>query len=182
MKLEPLKKNCFYHIYNRGNNGDAIFKNNDNYQYFLRLFNKYLTAKVSVFAYCLLKNHYHLLIRVEEENVTQSFSNFFNAYAKAFNKAPQRTDSLFEKHFKRIQLQSETYIKQLVLYIHTNPQHHKITEDFREYPYSAYQILTSDKKTTIKRNPVIDLFEGIENFKFTHMQKREALTQKYTLA
>ena len=104
MKLEILEENCYYHIYNRGINGCEIFKNRDNYAYFLKLFSKYLIPHVSVFFYCLLKNHVHFVIRidVDEKIVSQGFSNFFNAYAKAFNKAHNRTGSLFEKHFKRI--------------------------------------------------------------------------------
>lgn len=181
MKLETLKQDGFYHIYNRGNNGEDIFRNDENYRYFLQLLEKYLSPKISIFAYCLLKNHYHLLIRVEEENITQSISNFFNAYAKAYNKEHRRTGSLFEKHFKRIRLYDETYIRHLILYIHTNPQHHNITEDFRNYAFSSYQIIRSERETKIKREEVIQLFGGIANFEVTHMQKSEHLTKKYTL-
>ena len=181
MKLETLKKDCFYHIYNRGNNGDDIFKHDENYQYFLQLLDKYLITGISVFAYCLLKNHYHLLIRIEEEHVTQRLSNLFNAYAKAFNKATARTGSLFEKHFKRIKLHDEAYLRNLIIYIHANPQHHRIIDDFRNYNFSSYQIILSTSKTTVKRKEVIELFKDVENFEDAHMQKNQYLTQKYNL-
>ncbi|WP_051907828.1 transposase [Flavimarina sp. Hel_I_48] len=78
MKLEQLQKDHYYHIYNRGINGCTIFKNDKNKDYFLKLFNKYLSKKVSVLAYCLMQNHYHFVIRIssEEDRVIQSFSNF----------------------------------------------------------------------------------------------------------
>jgi REP element-mobilizing transposase RayT len=116
MELETLEKDYYYHIYNRGINADIIFANEANKVYFLELYKKYLTEKVSTLAYCLLSNHFHFLIRVEKEpkDVTQAFSNLFNAYAKAFNKQQNRTGSLFEKHFKRIRLDSEEYLKKLI--------------------------------------------------------------------
>jgi REP element-mobilizing transposase RayT len=92
MKLEVLEKDCYYHIYNRGINGVNIFENEANKVYFLKQFSRYLSDKVSVLAYCLMNNHFHLLIRLdsEEKEVTQAFSNLFNSYAKAFNKQTEQ--------------------------------------------------------------------------------------------
>ena len=104
MRLEVLEKEGYYHIYNRGINGCLIFGNDENKNFFLKQFSKHLSEKISIFAFCLMDNHYHLVIRLNEDGkiVTQAFSNFFNSYAKAFNKENGRTGSLFEKHFKRI--------------------------------------------------------------------------------
>lgn len=63
----PLEKGCFYHIYNRGNNGDNIFYTPENYEYFLKRFDYYLSDYLEVYAYCLLPNHFHLLVRVKDE-------------------------------------------------------------------------------------------------------------------
>ena len=106
MKLEKLEKDHYYHIYNRGINGESIFNNSENMNYFLQLINKYLHKRVSFLAYCLMSNHFHFAVKIidDEKEVTQALSNLFNAYAKAFNKENSRTGSLFEKHFKRIKL------------------------------------------------------------------------------
>ncbi|MEO8535615.1 MAG: transposase, partial [Flavobacterium sp.] len=84
MKLEVLEKDCYYHIYNRGINGTIIFENDDNKIYFLKQLSKYADDKLSIFAYCLMSNHFHLVIRlnIEEKEVTQLLSNLFNSYAK----------------------------------------------------------------------------------------------------
>ncbi|WP_227658675.1 hypothetical protein [Flavobacterium haoranii] len=66
MKLEVLQKDKFYHIYNRGINGCNIFSSNENKSYFLKLVSKYLNHKISILAFCLMDNHFHLVIQVIE--------------------------------------------------------------------------------------------------------------------
>ncbi len=182
MKLEILEKDRYYHIYNRGINGCAIFKNKGNYDYFISLFSKYLTSHITVFAYCLLKNHFHFVIRTDNDGntVTQKFSNFFNAYAKAFNKQQGRTGSLFEKHFKRIKLQSENYLKNLILYVHTNPVKHNITDNFKYYTFSSYNEIVNNNSENINPREVISLFHDLDNFEYVHKYKNDVLSDKYT--
>ena len=57
-----------YHIYNRGNNGIDIFFENENYNHFLRLYAKYIEPIAETYAWCLLKNHFHLLVRIKEKS------------------------------------------------------------------------------------------------------------------
>ena len=181
MKLEVLEKDGYYHIYNRGINGCLIFENDENKNFFLKQFSKYLLDKISAFGYCLMDNHFHLIIQLneEEEIVTQAFSNFFNSYAKAFNKQTNRTGSLFEKHFKRIKLKDEDYLKQLIVYVHLNPKYH-LDSKFEDYKYSSYQAFISNKETSIEKVEVLKLFGGLENFIFCHNQKNDFLTEKHT--
>ncbi|MXN92736.1 hypothetical protein GR160_16020 [Flavobacterium sp. Sd200] len=182
MKLEPLIKDCMYHIYNRGINGGNIFITDENKMYFLNLVNKHLTNSSSLFAYCLMNNHFHFLLRIDSdgEKVTQDLSNLFNAYAKAFNKANNRTGSLFEKHFKRIRIDDENYLRQLIVYIHLNPYHH-FDANFATFKYSSYNSILSNKETKLKRGEVIELFGDLDNYIFEHKTKKEILEQKFTL-
>ncbi|MCD9574798.1 transposase [Flavobacterium soyae] len=181
MKLEVLEKDRYYHIYNRGINGNNIFENDANKLYFLKQLAKYSGDKISIFAYCLMNNHFHLVIRlnVEEKEVTQAFSNLFNSYAKAFNKQTQRTGSLFEKHFKRINLKDENYLKQVIIYVHLNPKHH-FDLDFKDFKFSSYQAFLSSKETKMERDEVLTLFDDLENFIFCHNQKNNLLNETYT--
>lgn len=64
----PLQYDTFYHVYNRGNNGEKIFFNEENYRYFLRKFGIYLTPYIEVYAYCLLPNHFHFLIKTKRKD------------------------------------------------------------------------------------------------------------------
>ncbi len=175
MKLEVLEKDKYYHIYNRGINGGLLFRNDDNMNYFLKLVEKYLSEKITILSYCLLKNHYHFLVRinVDGELATQAFSNLFNAYAKAFNKQQGRTGSLFEKHFKRKHISSEEYLKNTILYIHKNPENHKIVSDLKKYEYSSYNSIVNNQSKIISIKEVISLFDDLENFVFIHKKDLE---------
>lgn len=182
MKLETLEKDHFYHIYNRGINRSNIFSNDENKCYFLKQYQKYLSENISTFAYCLLQNHFHLVIRIDGDpiEVTQSFSNFFNSYAKAYNKAENRTGSLFEKHFKRIKVDSEKYLIQLIIYVNLNPQIH-FGEYFRNYSFSSYKEVMSGSDKILEKDQILDQFGGKENFLEVHDIKRIFLSQELTL-
>jgi len=115
----PLIPGMCYHIYNRGNNQENLFLEKRNYPYFLSLYAKHIEPIADTFAYCLMRNHFHISARIKTEeewiqttqvsktfnasskkkifDPSQSFSNLFNAYAKAINKGYGRTGSLFEE-------------------------------------------------------------------------------------
>ena len=192
LRLEPGR---YYHIFNRGINGTHIFLEERNYAYFLNLYAKHVEPVAETFAYCLMRNHFHLLARIKTlvdsetlvnpetfevsetskvcarskvPDATQSFANCFNAYAKAINKTYARTGSLFEHRFHRLKVTSERYCMRLVHYIHFNPQKHGFVADFREYPYSSYRAFFSDKPTKLQRSQVLDWFGGRAAFDAVH--------------
>ena len=183
-KPVPLQYGKYYHIFNRGNNQENIFIEERNYRYFLRLYAKHIMPVSDTYAYCLLRNHFHFLVRiktVEEQELTglqdlsalprkpsQQFSNLFNAYAKAFNKTYHRTGTLFQRPFGRIEVSSDSYFMQLVTYIHQNPQKHGFVNDFRTWPYSSYQALLSTKPTRLQRDDVLTWFQGVDHFEDVH--------------
>ena len=175
--MEKIEESHYYHIYNRGNNREDIFFDHDNYMYFLKLLKKHVEPNCSIYSYCLLPNHFHLLLRINDnlKNPSQQFSNLFNAYTKAMNLRYNRTGSIFQKPFKRIKIVNEDYLKTLVLYIHLNPEHHNLYEDFSKYPYSSYKLLLSNLVTKLKREEVISWFENLENLEFVHKQRKLVL-------
>ena len=102
---------------------------------------------------------------------SQYFSNLFNAYTRAFNNACQRTGALFERPFGRIPVTADAYFVQLVIYIHQNPQKHGLIDDFREWPYSSYRALFSDKPTRLKRDIVLSWFDSPQQVEQLHRQR-----------
>jgi REP element-mobilizing transposase RayT len=189
IQLEP---NNFYHIYNHSVGGRDLFREPDNYEYFLSLYDKYISSIAETYAWVLMKNHFHLLVRVKKEaeiasvlhltgfeNLSgvkplhQYFSNLFNAYTKAFNKYYQTNGTLFERPFKRRLIDNNEYLRQVILYIHNNPVHHGFCEHPREYPWSSYLTCLSIKPTKLKRDAVMGWFDSEANFRTMHNEKVE---------
>jgi putative transposase len=180
--IQPLENGKYYHIYNRGINSDTIFKENNNYEYFLRLYDTHIDPIAETYAWCLMKNHFHFLVRIKdidelntEKKIqpSQSFSNLFNAYTKAFNKSYNRHGSLFERPFRRKEINQNKYFQNVIAYIHNNPVHHNICDHPLNYPWSSYITCLSDKPTKLRRKEVIEIFEDLENFKYVHELKSD---------
>ncbi len=182
----PLEAGKIYHLFNRGNNREDIFREDRNYDYFLGLYAKHVYPVVDTFAYCLMRNHFHLLARIRQAprshgtsapppntSATQAFSNLFNAYAKAYNKMYRRTGRLFEERFHRIEVESEAYFIQLTAYIHRNPQRHGFVADFRDWPWTSYAAMRTDQPTRVAREEVLEWFGGVEQFEAFHLMPRE---------
>lgn len=190
MPIEPEK---FYHIWNRGNNRENLFYTHANYEYFLRLYDQFLDPVVETYAFCLLPNHFHLLIRTkpvlvspagetnknsaDETPITKksnpvsiAFQRFFTAYSQAINIQERRTGSLFQKPFKRLKVTSTQQLANLVHYIHTNPQKHGIINDFRQYPWSSYERILIARPSKLKKEAVVSWFQGKENYLSCHGQ------------
>jgi putative transposase len=186
----PLSFDTYYHIHNRGINGENIFLEERNYGYFLNLYGKYIEPVAETFAYCLLKNHFHLLIRTKSEeeileekqtlmvsknlrvlrpDPSTSFSNFFNAYAKGINKTHGRTGSLFQHPFGRVPVTSDVQFHAVVRYIHQNPQKHGFVDDFRDWQYSSYDAMLSEKPTRLHRTMVLEWFGGRDEYAASHL-------------
>lgn len=160
--------NQYYHIYNRGNNKEKIFFEEQNYFYFLNKFDLYLSDNLDVLAFALLPNHFHFLVKTKEsinsDDLTFQFRKFFISYSKSINKQFNRTGSLFQKKFKRKLIGDNKYLSRIILYIHANPQKHKFTKDFMTYKLSSFEAIISNKPTRILKEEVIELFGDINQF------------------
>ena len=185
MKYEPLVADAYFHIYNRGNNKENIFKEDKNYYFFLKLMQKYISSICEVFAYCLLKNHFHLVIKTndnaDDKLISQKFSNFLNSYSKAINKAYDRNGSLFKDRFSRKKIDSEKYLKQLIVYVHLNPEHHGFVSDFKKYKFSSFKSYLSNSPSKLNREFILLLFDSRENFEVVHNQKKIDISNEFTL-
>jgi putative transposase len=160
-----------YHLFNRGNNRENIFPSRDCYPLFLHLYTYHIAPFVETYAYCLLRNHYHLLVRVRSESEilrwlgrsrieekklrllpSRHFSNFFNAYAKKINLIFHRTGSLFQHPFRRVVVGDDRQLRTVIAYIHQNPERHRLVEDYRDWPFSSYHVLK--QSSVVSENPV----------------------------
>ena len=207
----PLLYDTYYHIYNRGNNRENIFIQERNYTHFMNLYAKYIEPIADTFAFCLLRNHFHVSLKTKskeeifpneetlkvflagqnpvgqrdlaiqtpgrgkkplgsviEHYLSQRFSDFFNAYAKSINTAYGRTGSLFQHPFGRVPITSEQQFWAVIAYIHQNPQKHGFVKDFRDWKWSSYRVMLSEKSTLLKRDIVLDWFGGKQSYLDLH--------------
>ncbi|NIM94952.1 MAG: hypothetical protein GTO18_14720 [Anaerolineales bacterium] len=161
----------YYHIYNRGNNNELLFREARNYNYFLKLSVKYAYPIIKTYAYCLLPNHFHFLVKIKDCQsypTSRAFANLFSTYAKAINKAYDRSGSLFEKVFHRKMINDDRYFTSLVVYIDRNLQKHGFVDDFRNWPHSSYRTILSNRPSRIERTAVLEWFGGPRGFEEVH--------------
>lgn len=148
----------FYHVYNRGNNRQPIFFENENYDYFLRKLAKAITPFADILAYCLMPNHFHFLIftnSIEDLEPVASRSDPMNSshritglstgigvclrsYTRAINKRHQTVGSLFQQRTKAKRLDDEFYPLTCFHYIHQNPLKAKLVKLMEDWPYSSF--------------------------------------------
>lgn len=127
-----------------------------------------------------MPNHFHFLIRVNENVEYNFFSNqmklLMQEYTYRINNRFGRSGNLFLKPFRRLEITSDEYFKQLVFYIHYNSLKHKTSENFREYSYSSYKAILASSPTYINREEVLEWFKGktefVEFHNFLHNEKQ----------
>ena len=200
--LTPLEPGISYHIFNHAAGNEDIFKTDKNYVTFLLGFKTYMYPYADLMCYSLMKNHFHLVVRfrshkiisdlinnayktlttgklniISDEKMTlflsQQFSNYFNSYAKSFNKENHRLGALFKRAFRRNPILTEHYMKKLIRYIHQNPVKDGFSRTIEEWKYSSYNSILSLNKTLIPRLDVLEMFGDVENFIYYHKQNDE---------
>ena len=142
----PYRKSRFaaeehYHVFNRGNNRQDVILEGDNYLLFLRLIRKYLVGSgvVALLAYCLMPNHYHLLLRLNIHDLAGAMQPMLLSYTKSLNNRYGRTGSLFQGRFKAVLVEREAHWRYLTAYIHRNPVEAGLARSAQAWPYSSYR-------------------------------------------
>ncbi|GMQ27855.1 transposase [Algoriphagus confluentis] len=183
-----------YHIYNHANGSENIFREEKNYRFFLEHYTKHLDKVLDTYAYCLMPNHFHLMVGVKEETllrktfpkfqtleklVSKQFSNFFSAYTQAFNKAYQRRGSLFMKNFKRLPILDEHQWQETFLYVHLNPVKHGFTEKLENWKWSSWHGYENQNKTSkLNRIYYLNFFDSWDHVKkLTETKKQFVISQ-----
>jgi putative transposase len=178
-----LKSGEIYHVYNRGNNRQRIFYDAQNYQMFLSKIKEYISPQCDVLAYCLMPNHFHLLIHANKRSVqlyrrTHTLTNkpitprpkmtlfskglqlLLSSYAKALNKRYTRSGSLFRQNTKWKKTSDEMYSLDYSLscfiYIHNNPVTAGLVSSPEDWAYSSYR----EYAGLIKYEPICNLELG----------------------
>jgi len=187
----PFAEETFYHVYNRCVKKQLLFYTDENYKYFLRLYDRYFYGISKVYSWSLIPNHFHFLISMrrlsdcifsdkEYEIILQNplnfdsvvrrrWKNFFLAYSHALKRQENIKTNIFAQHFKHIEVDTDDYFKNVVQYIHHNPAHHHIMPDFQNYRWSSYSRILNDHQSKLEKKYVLDLFGGKDQYIQSHL-------------
>lgn len=180
-KKTPFIENQIYHVYNRCNGYEAIFKNFRNYDYFLKKYHEYLDPHWETLTWCLMPTHFHLMIRMKAEHVPEqniddrmqpcvkAYADFCNGYVQAFNREHGRKGSLFMRSFKRIHVANETYERQLICYIHNNPVKEGYVSSAKDWHHSSFRELSEMTEIEARNNKIIERFGSKADFLHAHI-------------
>ena len=132
---------------NRGRRAEKIFDVKEDYYSFIDLLKELDEVfNVRIAAYCLMSNHYHLLIQTPDANLARSMRHLNGVYTQRFNKRHCCDGQLFRGRYKAIVVESDSYALELVRYIHRNPIEAGIVENITDYQWSTHKSYLSSAK------------------------------------
>jgi len=158
----------YYHVYNRGNNRQDVFFERENHLFFLRRVRKYLvgdtqTSEVSetsevwttIIAYCLMPNHFHLLVCLHDDELSRRMQRFSISYTKAMNKRYDRVGSLFQGQFQAVLVDRNEYLLHLSRYLHLNPVEAGLVKRPEDWEFSSYRDYIGLRQGTLPTPDII---------------------------
>lgn len=192
--FQPLQPEGIYHIFNHANGSEKLFRNEENYRYFLKKMEEHLLPVFDIYTYSLLPNHFHIVVRAGvEARITVEFerkkgrrpenegelsrflmervSNWLNSYAKAYNKYYNRMGSLFMST-KRSVVKIESDFTNFIVYVHRNAVHHGLAQQIGTWEFDAYPIILSSEPTYLLRDELFEWFGSREVFVKVHEQQK----------
>lgn len=188
-RIIPFETGSYYHIYNRGVEKRQIFLDERHYKRFLqtlyyyhfsgpkpklsqqfhfKIKDFYQNPKiVDIICYCLMPNHFHLLIRQQTEGGIKEFmQKILNSYTKFFNVKNNRVGPLFQGTFKAVPIKTDFQLMHVSRYIHLNPYVSGLIKDLEAYPYSSYpEFIEIAQGQICNKKHIIDFFKDINDYK-----------------
>lgn len=138
---------AWYHVMNRGRRGESIFRREEDYLAFIDLLKETVAMwNLRVGAYCLMSNHYHLLIKTPDANLSRCMRHLNGVYTQRFNRSHRLDGQLFRGRYNAILVEEDSYLLELLRYVHRNPLKAGLLKVLHRYPWSSHQGYFSDAK------------------------------------
>lgn len=182
MRKVPIVTGQIYHIFNRGVNKQDIFINNEDYKRFLTAAIHYQEKKekftnrvddepgsikeIQIFAYCIMPNHFHFLVRQLEDGGLSSYMHrITNSYAHYMNMKYERVGALFQGRYKNVLIENDEQLMHVSRYIHLNPLIANIVFDLSDYKWSSYlAYIRRSKDKLCDTSFIMDFFSSADDY------------------
>ncbi|MBC6492431.1 transposase [Flavihumibacter stibioxidans] len=182
-KFDIITPGGFFHICDRAVGDELLFRRAEDYTDWMSRIEKFILPVAELHAYCLMNNHYHLLIRALETTDHDLFSTQMSrlqsTYAKDYNRTYDRKGGLFMRPFARREILNEAQLAWVFWYIHRNPLHHGISLNWETWAYSSYPFYINNVPSIITTNFCTELFGGLEQLKAHHTMNANAFNTEF---
>jgi len=140
-------EDAYYHVMNRGRGRQKIFHSEEYYNAFLKTLEEaHQRFGIQVLCYCLMGNHYHLLVKTPEANLGRAMRHINGVYTQRHNRLKKTDGTLFRGRYKAVLVEEDSYQLQLSRYIHRNPLETKLVKQLEAYPWSSYPYYVTSKR------------------------------------
>lgn len=169
-KARRESKSEIYHVMMRGNNHQRIFIDTEDKKYFIFLLTKYLKKlNLELYAWCLMDNHFHLLIKASKVKLADFVKRVCCSYVPYFNRKYEHSGHLFQDRYKSEPVETDRYFMGAIRYIHNNPEKANICPT-NKYKWSSYKEYLGIKGI-VSTDKLFELIQGKENFlEFSKLQ------------
>ena len=173
---------ALYYITSRGDHNQNIFKDEQDYKYYLELLRKYKQQYgFKLFSFVLLPNHLHLLIELREGiTISEIMHDLNSSYIKYFNSRHKRRGHLLQERFKLILIEKQPYLLYITAYIHLNPRKLGLVSEVNDYPYSSYCYYLKTEKLKSIKTEELNLGEEIKEVLAYLTEHRERNNEQRT--
>lgn len=138
--LRTVSETGIYHVMSRGSRRKVIFHDSEDKQRFINIMiKKKMNGSFSLYGYCIMDNHYHLLIKEEKENLATIMKMINAAYAIYYNERYEGIGHVFQDRYRSEAINNDTYLLGVIRYIHNNPIKAGMGNRIQDYPWSSYQ-------------------------------------------
>ena len=180
---------AWYHVMNRGRRREDVYQDDEDFHLFLKVLQD--TAKMwnlKVSAYCLMSNHYHLLVQTPEGNLSRCMRHLNGVYTQHYNRRHGTDGPLFRGRYKAVLVEEDRHLLQLLRYIHRNPIKACLVSELEAYRWCSHRGYLADEKRSqwLHRSPLLKMFASSKKkafrdyLSFVRQQESEEVQQFFS--